>query len=683
MMYLVPKQLYSGMIQNREYRPERSNHTEFGSAENVKIYNNSCATPNGYKSNYGAPGSDEKAEQVISNGGDMGDGLGVTSLGDSILKNSSNIEAHTATQPTPMQQPPSSLTSPSSAPAAATPRLKTSIAASTPPPTPQMPAQHSSPAQPSRSFHPIPMPTVMPEQAPQSFYPQQPIIIQSSATAAQAKVPDPEVAGPDEVQRLIPNDGAIPGMTPIIQESHNIIKDMLIDERLKMMEMMRGIKEDINIQQKSIETNARNIQSGQINTQKIVSRMSDMLNDNFNDVQRSLEVQKGLIREHIASTNMYQTQQRQQPSLQSQFDSLEQRLAMNMKQAFNPILNQLEAESRVMKEREQQLWARNFDQLRNDISELNANQFRMMHDELKAHYALWSNEIQTDFKHSVDLDRQEWHRRMAMLADAFQGETVQQFIELRNTVVKTVTNIHYQFNRVEINIFDERFRQLEELLQRMYAERSRWERENPGAAQSQATLPEPEAQNALPAPQSHPSLTGPSAQAALTGPSAQAALPAPQAQAALPEPQSQAALEGPKAPLALPAPANPEQPALSAPPEQLALPAPAAQNLPLQPQSLQPQDAAAAASALLMPTDSSDDDDDDGLGEKNKPGPSGVKDVSALQKRVENMMTKSKVDVRRLRGAKQVKTRARDEIRTRQVTKRENKNNKIRDLDGI
>jgi hypothetical protein len=550
---------------------------------------------------------------------------------------------------------------------------------------------------------------MIPEQAPQPFYPQQPIIVQSSV---QAKVPDPVVAGPEEVKQLIPEDDSIGRMTPVILESHNIIKDMIIEERLKMMEMLRNIKEDIKIQQRSIEANSQNIQGGQANIQGTINRMSDMLNDNFNDVQRSLEVQKGLIREHIAAANAMQVQQQQQPSMQSQFDSLEQRLAINMRQAFNPVLNQLEAESRAMRDREQQLWIQNFNQLKDDISELNVNQFKLMHDELKNHYAVWSNEIQADFKHSVDLDRQEWQRRMAMLADAFQGETVQQFIELRHTIVKAVTNIHYQFNRIEVNVFDDRFRQLEELLQRMYAERSRQDA-------AQGALPAPQSQAAVTGPPPQASLTGPPPQASLTGPPPQDALPAPRqdtAQKALPASQSQPSLTGPPPQAALPAPQN--QAALPEAKDQTALgssnapvplpapiPAPAsapapdpalqqqqiqpqdaiaaatAVNIPdqsLQAQSLQARDAAAAASAILMPSDTSDDDDV--RGEKSKPGTSGVKNVAALQKRVEHMLSSTKDEVKRQRGAKEVASRSRDQIKTRRAAAREKMSNKTRDL---
>ena len=619
MMYLIPKQLYSTLSQNGSCVKDQTNHTEVGSAGKVEIYNSCGKSDNCYGSsgNNGGPIDQPHNSAYADIADDNDDGLG------SFKNNSSSKDK--------LEMADSLISQPDQRKLDATSNLNPSGLASAPlPPPPPPPPQTRT------------LPIVMPEQLPQNFQPQMPIIRQTESAVSNV-IQDPVLIKSESVKKLIPDDKSLPPLPPAIQESHNIIKDMLIEERARMFKMLEEIKSDILKQQHDIAENGRSIMDGNFNINKVMNRMWDMINDNYSELQRSLEVQKGLIKEHTAKA---ETIQNGNSNMQEQFDSLGARLAVDIRQAFNPIRNQLEAEIASFQNREVQLWNRNFNSLRNDIANLNASQFQMLHDELKAHYTIWSRELQSEFRQRIEYDQQDWQRRLTMLVNINQQTTRQQFIDLRQIIMQTVTNIHYQFNRVEINIFDERFRQLEELLRQYHSNRSEQER---------AMIHEPPAQSSIAASGPQAALPAPSPQEALPAPSLQEALPAPAAQLELPEPPTQEALPAPD-PIA----------ALEGPEQQLQLPPP--------PEKL-----------MLMPPNSSNSSTDD---EQPQPGPSGlqagVKDVAALESRVEKLLKKpTKAQVKGSitgRNSKKVLTRSRDQIRTRQVTKREQAKNKNRDV---
>jgi hypothetical protein len=537
MMYLVPKQLYSAMSQYKACESRHVNRTEFGSAENVKIYN-SCS-----KETDDCAGNPSPSDNLPQHAKERGQTGFAVDVGPGDEEQEGGLPAIRMNDATPFrgnpasagnvfssqqqqqqqQQPASQATQP---PNAAALSQSASTHSPLPPPPPAGRSQVSS------------FPTVMPIQTPQSFYPQTPIIHQ--AAPSQQTAPDPVLASPQNVEQILPDERTMPNMPEIMAESQAIIKEALLEERQRMFEMLKDVREDIQRQQRSIESTAIDLRDGQVDIQNMVSRMSSMLQENYTDLQRSLEVQKGLIREHAASIDKFQNSE---ANMRDEFAALGGRLRMDIIQAFNPVLQQLEAESRSIRERDLQLWARNFEQLKSDLSDLNMQQFQMLHGELKTHYSIWSREIQSDFQTALDLERSEWQRRLAMVTNAVERGSADQFISLRKTLIQTITNIHHHYNRIEINVFDDRFRQLEELFQQYQANAAR------NTVQAAAAVAADPAQLQLPAPPNNPP---PAVQPQLPAPAATLALPAPDPSAtAIPLPPPPAISQ---TPIPLPAP---------------------------------------------------------------------------------------------------------------------------------
>ena len=630
MMYLVPKQLYSAMAQYKACESRHVNRTEFGSAENVKIYNScsketdDCAgNPN--PSDNMPQHTKERGQTGLAADFEAGDeeqegGLPAMRMNDATPfrgnpASAGSVFSNQQQQQQNQQQPASQAAQP---PNAAALSQSASTHSPLPPPPPAGRSQVSS------------FPTVMPIQTPQSFYPQTPIIQQ--AAPSQQTAPDPVLASPQNVEQILPDERTMPNMPEIMAESQAIIKEALLEERQRMFEMLKDVREDIQRQQRSIESTATDLRDGQVDIQNMVSRMSSMLQENYTDLQKSLEVQKGLIREHTASIDRIQNSE---ANMRDEFAALGGRLRMDIIQAFNPVLQQLEAESRSIRERDLQLWARNFEQLKSDLSDLNMQQFQMLHGELKAHYSIWSREIQSDFQTALDLERGEWQRRLAMVTNAVERGTADQFISLRKTLIQTITNIHHHYNRIEINVFDDRFRQLEELFQQYQANAAR---NAPQAAAAAIAADPPQLQ--LPAPANNPP---PAAQPQLPAPATTLALPAPDPSAtAIPLPPPPAISQTPiplPAPQAAAAGAQPPSsnlpPSTSSPPSSSSLIKPAKLADAVNQATLISAQAAAAAAAAVGPQPSTSRA---ALSVSNGTNAPQITDISSIQNRVADLI---------------------------------------------
>ena len=378
--------------------------------------------------------------------------------------------------------------------------------------------------------HPLPHSSTRmgsPQPRSQSFYPPDIEVVREPVQG----MSDPTIATPEKMVDLLPEMAPINGkldevvalLTDVIHQSRQDMTHFLTearDENLKYMQLCRQSYADI---QNMISTDLY----GNELADKLSGRVQAMLEMNFSNVQKSIELQKLTVKQ--LENYMLSEQARG-----NEIATIKGGIISEISSAFGPIQNQLMMDARNFYTAEQNAWAQRFMQLQADLTNMNTSQFRSLQHEIEGSRGQWRQEMAHEQKLELEYQLSEWDRRSSQLAIS-QTSDVQRYIDqARKEMMQAFRQMSQEFNTSQAGEHDRRIGELQNFITNnissLEARVNKYVTGPTGAKPAlqgpsthQPALPAPQTQDSLPAPPSRPVLPPPS-----TSPPPAAAPPQPQ-----------------------------------------------------------------------------------------------------------------------------------------------------------
>ena len=317
----------------------------------------------------------------------------------------------------------------------------------------------------------------------QVFYPPGSIVSQGPIPGQKNNSKEEVVLPQDELMELAPEITTRDGKMDNFSAS---ILDMLGESRRVMESFIAEARNDIASYN---ELALRN--SSEINqliseekkatelTTRVVERIKTMTEDNYTNVQRTLEFQKILVEKLQEAMKNAQEKGAQVVTIS---DSDISRVRDGVMKSLQPLYSQLRLESQHFQDTEREIWNQRFYQLQSDLQEFSAWQFQNLLSEVNSSQLRWSQEIASEQRNQLEYELEYIRDNSKQLAISVSGDVERHIQNFENVMMRAISDASNKINNRELLEHRQRLEQLNYFLQRMRQDLG-------GARASQLALP--------------------------------------------------------------------------------------------------------------------------------------------------------------------------------------------------